>query len=157
VETPAGSNMHYPLTVRPRKTYVGMAQRSNMLTAGGRYRGDWSPSHGGECGGPTELLTFGNSVFIEPAISGVVNVSIDGYRWLDPYTSPANRDFLTDYGSDWMQWFTICHVNRRVEVYVPRQEGTMSPPTDERDEAWLSLVQWDDFMHEEAREHNLGS
>jgi hypothetical protein len=157
LESPTGSGNLYPLTRRPRRVYVGMVQKSNQLMEA-RLPDDWpteAPSTVATVN--MEVHTFGGSIFLEPSPTVSVTLVLDGYRWMDDYTDDADTDFFTEHGHDFLLWHAVVSVNHKLEVFAQRQEGTLSPPTAARDEAWESLLKWDSFMHEEGREHTLGS
>lgn len=154
LEEPSGSGNIYPLTRRPRKTYVGAAQRSNLLREA-RLPDDWPVTPPSVANVNMEVLTFGGSLFLEPAPSANASLLIDGYRWMPTYDDDADTDFFTLYCSDFLLWKTVIEVNHRLEIFAPRQEGTLTPPTTMRDEAWESALKWDSFLHEEGREHSL--
>ena len=54
-------------------------------------------------------------------------------------------DFLLEDGFDFMMWQTILEVNYIVQVYVPRVDGSLSPPEKARNEAWVSMMTNDAF------------
>lgn len=154
LEEPSGSGNIYPLRRRPRKTYVGAAQRSNLLLEA-RLPDDWPVTPPSVASVNMEVLTFGDSLFLEPSPSANTTLVIDGYRWMAPYTLDADTDFFTTYCSDFLLWRAVIEVNHRLEIFAIRQEGTLAPPTTMRDEAWESVLKWDSFLHEEGREHSL--
>jgi hypothetical protein len=164
-EPVAGSGEMFPIRRRPRATYVGSLRRTNLLAGSyGPYGGYGSrplPRLATEVhdglggGGGTEILTFGNSLFIEPAGTTDITLWLDGYRWMRPYQYDTDTDFFTEHGSDFLLWKAIIEVNHRLEIFAQRQEGTLPPPTTMRDEAWESLLKWDAFLHESGREYTL--
>lgn len=154
LEEPSGSGNIYPLRRRPRKTYVGAAQRSNLLQDA-RLPDDWPVAPPSVANVNMEVLHFGNTLFLEPSPSNNATLIIDGYRWMPAYTDDADTDFFTEHCSDFLLWKAVIEVNHRLEIYAPRQEGTLTPPTNMRDEAWEAVLKWDSFLHEEGREHAL--
>ena len=156
LENPLGSGNLYPLRRRPRSTYVGSVQRSNML-APVHYPPDWhypdSPHTSVDA--CSEVLTFGNRLYLQPNLTADASVVVDFYKWFAPYRNDSDSDFFTEHGSDFLLWKALCECNYRLEVYVPRQEGTLTPPTELRDQAWDSLLKYDAWLHEEGREHRL--
>ena len=164
-EPTSGSGEMFPIRRRPRATYVGSLRRTNLLAGSyGPYGGYGSRPlprlatevHDGlGTGTGTEILTFGNSLWIEPAGTEDVTLWVDGYRWLRPYTLETDSDFFTEHCSDFLLWKALIEANHRLEVYVQRQEGTLPPPEARRDEAWESVLKWDAFLHESGREYTL--
>lgn len=71
---------------------------------------------------------------------------IDGYAWLDDYTSTNDEDFMTRHGADYLMWGTVVEVNHMIRSLIPRQEGTLAPPVGLRDAAMVSLITWDDYL-----------
>lgn len=59
-----------------------------------------------------------------------------------PGVAEINDWILTD-GFDVLQWATICEVNHLIQTFVPRQEGSLPPPTASRDDALMTLLDWD--------------
>lgn len=147
-----------PITVRPRKEYVALVRTANE-------RATWSsdstvpPTAWTRTSNFNELHTLGQQVFLHPDPTTAVTIEIDGFRWLSAYTSITDieaTDLLLEHGHDFLMWSAILELNHRTEIFVPRQEGTLPPPRDMRDEAWESLILWDSFLHEEGRDHKLG-
>lgn len=57
-------------------------------------------------------------------------------------------DWMFEHGFDYLQWATICELNYLLKVYLPRQEGGLAPPTNERDRALDFLIRWDTDMRD---------
>jgi hypothetical protein len=163
-EPTAGSGELFPLRRRPRSSYVGSLRRTNLLeeSAGpwGSYGHQLARTAPEVTSGPTagicaEVLTFGNSLFIEPSANADVTLTVDGYRWMPVYQFDSDSDFFCRYCSDFLLWKAVIEVNHRLEIFAQRQEGTLPPPTTMRDEAWESALKWDGFLHEAGREYTL--
>jgi hypothetical protein len=163
-EPTPGSGEMFPIRRRPRATYVGSLRRTNLLAGSyGPYGGYGSrPLPRLACEAPdyasaasVEILTFGNSLWVEPAGTADITLWLDGYRWMRPYTADTDSDFFTEHASDFLMWKAIVEVNHRLEIFVQRQEGTLPPPEARRDEAWESVLKWDAFLHESGREYTL--
>src|SRR5215475_236648 len=99
------------------------------------------------------LVQMGGQLMIYPAAQVVVPqnplpVYLDVWRYFPDYTnaSPDNADFLLQFGDDWLGWNSICRLNYLRKEFVPRQEGNVAPPTEERDKAWQDLLAWDAQM-----------
>lgn len=70
-----------------------------------------------------------------------MSIMVDGYKWTDRYTALDNTtDWLIQCGFDFLMWQTIIELNYIVNIFVPRQEGSLSPPEKLRDEAFASLL-----------------
>jgi len=72
-------------------------------------------------------------------------IYLDVIRYFPDYDSDDqdNVDFYLQFGATFMKYDSICRLNPRVKEFVPRQEGNVAPPTDERDKAWVDLLAWD--------------
>lgn len=70
-----------------------------------------------------------------------MDIIVHGYQWLERYAElDGTTDWLIQNGFDFMMWQSVLEVNHIVNVFVPRQEGSLSPPEKLRDEAWSGLV-----------------
>lgn len=106
----------------------------------------------------TSVVQRGRKLFLYPGFSGQdpqsITLYIDGYGWLNPYGSVEDvtepEDFIVENGLAYLQWATICELNKMFATFVPRQEGNLSEPTKERDEALKQLVLWDDYLEVEG-------
>ena len=82
-------------------------------------------------------------------------------------TSPAtgtpilvvNYNSTTDYflqrGFPYMMWATICELNYLIKRFVYRQEGNLTAPTKERDEALEALIADDSYAVESTNYHDI--
>ena len=93
------------------------------------------------------LLKSGTKLYPSITLTEEVTIELTGYRWMDKYTADAldATDFLLEDGFDFMMWQTILEMNYIVQVFVPRVEGSLSPPEKARNEAWASLMTNDAF------------
>jgi hypothetical protein len=95
------------------------------------------------------LVQQANQLIIYPSAKVVVPqnplpVFLDVIRYFPDYTGTENNtDFLLQFGSKWLMWDACCNLNTLVKEYVPRQEGNIPAPTDQRDQAWQELIAWD--------------
>ncbi len=89
------------------------------------------------------LMVYPTSRVIVPA--DPLPVFLDVIRYFPDYLTDDqdNSDFYLQFGSTFMKYDSICRLNPRVKEFVPRQEGNVAPPTDERDKAWQDLLAWD--------------
>lgn len=55
----------------------------------------------------------------------------------------STNSFFLEHGSEWLTWALVCDLNFRYQTFVPRQEGMLSPPVQQRDELWQALVAFD--------------
>lgn len=102
----------------------------------------------------TSVVQRGRKLFLYPGFSGQdpqsITLYVDGYGWLDPYGDTGvvsePEDFIVEHGQTYLQWATICELNKMFAAFVPRQEGNLSEPTKERDDAFKQLVLWDDYL-----------
>lgn len=72
-------------------------------------------------------------------------IFLDVIRYFPDYSSDDedNVDFFLQFGATFMKYDSICRLNPRIKEFVPRQEGNVAAPTDERDKAWVDLLAWD--------------
>lgn len=56
-------------------------------------------------------------------------------------------------GSQYLLWESVCSLNKLFKVFVPRQEGNLSPPEKESATALSNLIAWDSFKYEQFRQH----
>lgn len=59
-------------------------------------------------------------------------------------------DFFTERASDYLLYGAIVHINYFSQKFVSRAEGFLSPPEKLRDKALATLIEWDNFMWEQA-------
>ena len=64
----------------------------------------------------------------------------------------AANSFFLEHGSEWLTWALVCDLNFRYQVFVPRQEGMLPPPFQQRDELWQALVAFDETRVQPANE-----
>ncbi len=80
---------------------------------------------------------------------------------LVPFTDIASIpvDDLTDYfllhGFAYMQWATVVELNHLIQRFVPRQEGSIGPPTKERDVQLALLINNDVYATESGDYHDI--
>jgi len=72
-------------------------------------------------------------------------ISLSGTRWMKPYTSEDDTDFLLEHGFSFMMWQSILELNYIMQIFVQRQEGVLPPPENARNEAWSGLLVNDAF------------
>ena len=95
---------------------------------------------------PVYLVTDGDKFRIMPEYDNVV--ILEGNKWMTPYTADTDSDFLLQNGFDFMMWQTVIEMNHLTQTFVPRQEGSLSPPERLRNESWAALVAHDDYRFE---------
>lgn len=102
----------------------------------------------------TCVVQRGRKLLLYPGFSGQdpqsITLYIDGYGWLAPYGGVADvtepEDFIVEHGLSYLQWATICELNKMFAAFVPRTEGNLPEPIKERDDAFKQLVLWDDYL-----------
>ncbi len=87
-----------------------------------------------------------NSLSLFPPSTEDLLVVIDGNRWLSDYTGDSDTDFILERGPAYMLWAATCEVNLLFQTFVYRQEGSLQPPTNERDAALQALMDWDSYL-----------
>ena len=140
----AESNGDRPLYVRSRQDIVTSSRRQLDLEEADPYirypDDDVTETR------PVYLVTDGDKFRIMPEQD--TTVILEGNKWMTPYTADNDTDFLLQNGFDFMQWQTVIEMNHLTQTYVPRQEGSLSPPEKLRNEAWGALVGHDEYRYE---------
>ncbi len=97
----------------------------------------------------TYLVQVGQTLMIYPNATIIsrqdpLPISLDVVQYFPDYIDDSHPvDFFLQYGDDWLAWDAICRLNVLNKEFVPRQEGNIAPPTDQRDRAWQDLLAWD--------------
>lgn len=99
-------------------------------------------------------IISGNYISVYPSAASQP-ITVEGHVWMDDYTHPADTDELLEHCFDFMLWQTVIEVNHMLLKFVPRQEGTLAPPTQARDAALESLVIWDSTKFDGNLYHDL--
>ena len=140
----AESNGDRPLYVRSRQDIVTSARRQLDLEEADPYirypDDDVTETR------PVYLVTDGDKFRIMPEQD--TTVILEGNKWMTPYTSDNDTDFLLENGFDFMQWQTVVEMNHLTQTYVPRQDGSLPPPERMRNEAWAALIGHDEYRYE---------
>jgi hypothetical protein len=94
------------------------------------------------------VIQMGPHLYMYPSDENVVgqspvDVVMDVYRYFPDYSEDDDNDFILEFGDDFLFWDSVCRLNFYSKEFVNRQEGNVSPPNKERDEAWADLVAWD--------------
>lgn len=97
------------------------------------------------------VLIRGGQLWLDPMPTDTYDIKVDAYKWFSDYTSDSDTDFFTDKGQDYMLHAVAVELNRLAQRWVPRQEGSLAPPTKERDLALATLIQQDVMMTESGR------
>lgn len=100
------------------------------------------------------IINRGQTLFIYPHSienTSPVVILIEGYGQLADIvaanltdTQPPN--FLFDKGAEWLQWSIICELNIMFKTFVPRTEGNLAQPDQQRELAWQRLMVWDSYL-----------
>jgi hypothetical protein len=96
-----------------------------------------------------KLILAGEQIFSYPGelVAGTKDTAVLYVnRWLGEYTNDNDEDFLTNYGHNYLMWSGICEVNYLTERFVPRQEGSLTAPENQRARALEALQRWDSFQ-----------
>lgn len=92
------------------------------------------------------LVLIGNRLVMEPPNTEAITLVIDGQKWMSDYVVSTNEtDFLIKRGKAFFIYAAICEANMLIQRFVPRQEGSLPPPTAERDKEFAALMDWDNF------------
>lgn len=93
------------------------------------------------------ILVF-DVTFLDPSFEQVVQVFYNS-------TGTTSTDWFLKHGFEYMQWATIVEVNHLLQTFVPRQEGSLSPPEKLRDRAFEALRELDAWISEGGVYHEL--
>jgi hypothetical protein len=94
------------------------------------------------------VVVQGMKMKMVPDPSQQFAVEIDGYWWMDEYRDLNQSDWILENGFDFMMWQCILELNHIVQIFVPRNEGSLPPPERLKQAAWDSLVLVDsDFVN----------
>ena len=58
-------------------------------------------------------------------------------------TGTASTDWFLKHGYAYMQWAAIVETNHLLQTFVPRQEGSLSPPEQMREREFAALREHD--------------
>jgi hypothetical protein len=131
------------LSAKPIKVQHEQAKMIRLMKDQGMNQAGWYPNpDDAMCYPDYELTIAGRFAHLNP-VSTQQDLIISGQVWMEPYTSQTDTDFLLQNGFEYMMWAVIVEMNHLLLKYVPRQEGTLSPPTNARDAAFNALVLWD--------------
>lgn len=100
------------------------------------------------------VVQAGNSLYLHPkdvTATTPLSVNLYGIGWLKEYTAADLTasdpvDFIVEHGHQWLMWSVVKEVNFRWKTFVPRTEGNLGPPDQERAIAWRNLVLWDSYL-----------
>ncbi len=83
-------------------------------------------------------------------------VLVEGFK-VTPDLVDAGEDanWFTVHGWEFLMWYAVCFCNITVQKFVNRNEGTLSPPTKERDQAFETLLTFDCYLNDEFNEHRI--
>jgi hypothetical protein len=139
--------------VRPMKF---VSRDWQYADAGQRWDGvpfPWAPNQRDAPSYPTfyevYLTQMANILMLYPNAKVVVPqnpmpIFLDVIRFFPDYqNTDANTDFMLQFGDDFLMWDSCVRLNPLVKEFVPRQEGNVPTPTDNRDQAWADLIAWD--------------
>lgn len=134
-----------PVKFSNRNTQASdVEERWNGIPFDGR---DYSPVYGFYT--TPWLVQQGQQLMLYPQNNDIfggndtVDMTLDVVRLFPDYQgSEDNTDFLLQFGDDFLFWDACCRLNKTVKEWVPREEGNLPPPTDERDKAWSDLLAW---------------
>lgn len=73
------------------------------------------------------------------------------FKWLPAYADfDADDDFLITRCQDFMLWEGVYQLNLLKGVFVPRNEGSLTPEyvIQMKQSAWDTIIKWDAFRHE---------
>lgn len=101
----------------------------------------------------TSIVQRGQRLAVYPldtTSSTPMSTTLEVFAWLKDYTTADlatdNPDFFVQYGSEFLLWSAVCELNYRFAAFVPRQEGVLSPPEQNKERAWRDLLLWDSYQ-----------
>lgn len=154
-----GNDVLVPLYHHSRKGGAAKAKeridRQHFTSSNWRYRSDEgifrTYTIGNSFSYKFEVFLHGGGYELAPTPTGTNRIHVDGYKWLADYTEDTDEDFFTIHGSMFLQWAGIVELNNLFQVFVPQQEGTLPPPVKMRDDAFMTLKEYDSFIVETGR------
>lgn len=143
-----------PIRVTSRQTEMIASMKRDQLRTTERYgRTDVRDGMGN---GDAYALINGRYMVVQPfSDSSSYDIAIDGNRWAGDYIHEDDTDFFLQKGFEFMQWQTIIEMNHMLLKFVPRQEGTLPPPTQARDIALENLIVCDSYSVQGNIWHDL--
>lgn len=146
------ANSLTPIKVVKRQTEAIAVQKRLQNQMMDRYPGD-----------PTDFETSqmyaivnGRYLTVQPfSDTSVINIAVDGNRWSNDYVHDDDSDFFLKRGFEFMQWQCIIELNHMLMKFIPRQEGSLAPPTQARDIAFENLLLADSYSVDGAIWHDL--
>lgn len=107
--------------------------------------------------GDATIIQRRQALFIYPSPTQVpspaINVSLEAYAWLAPYTSigmstDPDQDFLCTIGAEFYQWRIAAELNIYFKTFVPRTEGNLADNDLQTRAAsvWNELIAWDQYQ-----------
>jgi hypothetical protein len=97
------------------------------------------------------LYFLGEVVGLHPVPTDTTDVILDISKWMDDYVADGDTDWFTIHASDYLMWAGIVEVNHIFQTFVPRQEGSLAPPTASRDRALQQLIAFDSYRREQGQ------
>jgi hypothetical protein len=93
------------------------------------------------------VVQFGDTLQLYPQSQTVwggatITLYLDVVQWLPDYSGSVTSDFFLTYGSEYLFWQAVCECNHLVKEFVYRQEGNLTPPEKQAENAWLDLLNW---------------
>jgi hypothetical protein len=136
----AANGVYYPIKLRKRRNL--QIEHFQIV----KPWSDESDRNNADCS-QEMLVLYKNFAQLVPA-PDMADVAIDGSFWLPDYVEDTDTDFILEHGFDFMTWQTVIDVNHLLQKFIPRQEGTLAPPTKSRDEALGALILWDSTRYD---------
>jgi hypothetical protein len=100
-------------------------------------------------------IIHGQYLTLQPIGTDSVTIAIDGNRWAVDYDDDEDTDYFLTRGFEFMQWQCIVELNHMLLKFVPRQEGSLAPPTQARDMAFENLLVADSYSVNGSIWHDL--
>jgi hypothetical protein len=122
-----------------------------MTDLSDRYRGDDTTTYYDSA----QLVVFGDYLLLSRSLTEDKEIVLEGFRWLDDYTQDNDEDFFTKRGTAFLLFSSLCEANLLAKTFVQRQEGSVAPPTRERDENLQVLIDADSWSIDGAIDHDL--
>jgi len=145
----AVENGTIPIELMEKKQIVEqLLQRRRQSTFPGYIEeGEWVQSDD-EIANSIKVYHYGGRLYTFPARAVVCNLVLDVNEWVPQLESGEQTNFFTEWGEDFLMWSAIVELNHLTKTFVQRQEGNLSPPEKMRDSAFISLVEWDNYMRQ---------
>jgi len=99
----------------------------------------------------THVFRNGDVIYTQPQNTENLDIVLEVNKWADEYTVDGDEDWFTKHAEGYMRLAGIVELNDLAQTFVPRQEGSLNPPTTKRDQALQEIINLDAYARESGR------